>query len=136
MVSISFGIYFIIEEHDNHKIILSNNLYFFQNNREQLKIIMSLTYNRLIYLHFIKGGCFFSLHEFEQALGAGDEQGSLACCSSWCCKQSDTTEWLNYVKSISLKTLVNYCIETIESVMMYYLKFYHNNRENLVEEGV
>ena len=22
-------------------------------------------------------------HEFEQALGIGDEQGSLACCSSW-----------------------------------------------------
>ena len=23
-------------------------------------------------------------HEFEQALGAGDRQGSLACCSLWC----------------------------------------------------
>ena len=22
-------------------------------------------------------------HEFEQALGVGDEQGSLACCSPW-----------------------------------------------------
>ena len=34
-------------------------------------------------------------HEFEQALGAGDGQGSLACCSPWGCKESDTTEGLN-----------------------------------------
>ena len=31
-------------------------------------------------------------HGFEQALGVGDGQGSLACCSPWCCKESDTTE--------------------------------------------
>ena len=34
-------------------------------------------------------------HEFEQAPGAGDEQESLACCSPWSCKESDTTELLN-----------------------------------------
>ena len=34
-------------------------------------------------------------HEFEQALGVGDGQGSLACCSPWRCKESDRTEWLN-----------------------------------------
>ena len=34
-------------------------------------------------------------HEFEQALGVGDRQGSLMCCSSWGCKESDTTELLN-----------------------------------------
>ena len=34
-------------------------------------------------------------HEFEQALGDGDGQGSLACCSPWGCKESDTTEQLN-----------------------------------------
>ena len=33
-------------------------------------------------------------HEFEQALGVGDGQGSLACCSPWGCKELDTTEWL------------------------------------------
>ena len=33
-------------------------------------------------------------HEFEQALGAGDGQGSLACCSPWGRKESDTTEQL------------------------------------------
>ena len=31
-------------------------------------------------------------HKFEQALGAGDGQGSLACCSPWGRKESDTTE--------------------------------------------
>ena len=34
-------------------------------------------------------------HEFEQALGDGDEQGSLMCCSAWGHKESDMTEWLN-----------------------------------------
>ena len=33
-------------------------------------------------------------HEFEQALGIGDGQGSLACCSPWGCKELDTTERL------------------------------------------
>ena len=31
-------------------------------------------------------------HEFEQALGAGDGQGSLVCCSPWGLKESDMTE--------------------------------------------
>ena len=30
-------------------------------------------------------------HEFEQAPGVGDGQRSLACCSPWGCKESDTT---------------------------------------------
>ena len=34
-------------------------------------------------------------HEFEQALGADDGQGGLACCDSWSHKQLDTTEQLN-----------------------------------------
>ena len=31
-------------------------------------------------------------HEFEQAPGVGDEQGSLVCCSPWDLKESDMTE--------------------------------------------
>ena len=31
-------------------------------------------------------------HEFEQSLGVGDGQGSLACCSPWGCKNLDMTE--------------------------------------------
>ena len=33
-------------------------------------------------------------HEFEHALGVGDGQGSLTCCSPWGRKESDTTEQL------------------------------------------
>ena len=38
---------------------------------------------------------WFYEHEFEQASGIGDGQGSLACCSPWGCKESDRTEQLN-----------------------------------------
>ena len=34
-------------------------------------------------------------HQFEQASGTDDGQGSLACCSPWGRKESDTTEQLN-----------------------------------------
>ena len=36
--------------------------------------------------------------EFEWTLGDGDGQGGLACCDSWSCKESDTTEWLNWTE--------------------------------------
>ena len=34
-------------------------------------------------------------HEFEQTLGDREGQGSLACCSPWSHKESDTTQQLN-----------------------------------------
>ena len=34
-------------------------------------------------------------HEFEQALGDSEGQGSLACCSPWGRKESDMTEQLH-----------------------------------------
>ena len=44
-------------------------------------------------------------HEFEQALGAGDGQGSLVCCSPWGCKELDTTEWqLNWTSGCAETT--------------------------------
>ena len=36
-------------------------------------------------------------HEFEEAPGVSDGQGTLACYSPWGCKESDTTEGLNWV---------------------------------------
>ena len=41
-------------------------------------------------------------HEFEQALGFGDVQGSLTCCSPWVCKVGHRTEWLNWTELDSL----------------------------------
>ena len=37
-------------------------------------------------------------HEFGWTPGVGDAQGGLACCNSWGCKESDTTEWLNWTE--------------------------------------
>ena len=37
-------------------------------------------------------------HEFEQAPGVGDGQGSLACCTPWGRKESGTTEQLNWTE--------------------------------------
>ena len=34
-------------------------------------------------------------HEFAKTPGDSEGQGSLACCSSWGCKELDMTEWLN-----------------------------------------
>ena len=39
--------------------------------------------------------CWLNGHEFEQAQGDGEGQGSLACLSPWDRKMSDTTERLN-----------------------------------------
>ena len=41
-------------------------------------------------------------HEFEQASGVGDGQASLACCSLWGCRESDTIEQLNWTVGIPL----------------------------------
>ena len=42
--------------------------------------------------------------ELEQALGVGEGQGSLACCSPWGHKESDTTERLNW--NVAWNTLI------------------------------
>ena len=39
-------------------------------------------------------------HELEQALGDGEGQGSLSCCSPWGHRELDTTEQLNNNKQI------------------------------------
>ena len=53
-------------------------------------------------------------HEFEQASGVGDGQGSLACCSPWGCKESDTTEWLNLLTCFNVYQYFYLCITLIE----------------------
>ena len=46
-------------------------------------------------------------HEFEQTPGDGEGQRSLACCSPWGRRESDTTVWLN--SSI----FIEYCVSSI-----------------------
>ena len=49
-----------------------------------------MTENEMVGWHHQLNG-----HESEQAPGAGDRQGSLACCSPWDHKELGTTEQLN-----------------------------------------
>ena len=42
-------------------------------------------------------------HESQWTLGVGDGQRGLACCSPWVCKESDTTEWLNWTEKGNCK---------------------------------
>ena len=57
-----------------------------------------MTENELVgWHHWLHG------HEFEQALGVGDGQGSQVCCSPWGRKDSDTTERLNWTEMGSWK---------------------------------
>ena len=45
-------------------------------------------------------------HQFEQAPGVSDEQGSLACCSPWGHKELNTTERLNWTGALVLIVVV------------------------------
>ena len=45
-------------------------------------------------------------YEFKQAPGVGDGQGSLAHSSPWDCKMSDTTEQLNWIRTLRAELTV------------------------------
>ena len=53
------------------------------------------TEDEIVRWHHWLNGC-----EFEQALGVGDGQGSLACCSPWGHKESDAIE-LNWTETVN-----------------------------------
>ena len=50
---------------------------------------------RMRWLDGITNSMDVSLSELWEITQGGDEQGGLACCNSWGCKESDTTERLN-----------------------------------------
>ena len=52
-----------------------------------------MTEDEMVGWHHLLNG-----HEFEQAPGAGDGQGSLECCSPWGCKELEMTERLNWTE--------------------------------------
>ena len=62
-------------------------------------------------------------HEFEQALGVGDGQGSLTSCSPWGHKESDTTEQLNWPELIVLLEIVPLGVNTL-CFFVFVLFFY------------
>ena len=51
-------------------------------------------------------------HESEKTQGDCEGQGSLTCCSSWSCKESDTTEWTTTVNSAYLIRLLRWLNES------------------------
>ena len=55
-------------------------------------------------------------HEFEQALGVGDGQGSLVCCSPWGCKEWGTNKRLN---------CIDYHGDNLEKKMFFNISIYH-----------
>ena len=55
-------------------------------------------WQRMRWLDGITESMVIKTIEFEQALGVGDGQGSLASCSPWGSKDLDRTEWLNWTE--------------------------------------
>ena len=54
-------------------------------------------------------------HEFEQAPGDGEGQGSLECCSPWGHKESDTTEQLKNKHQDDRSTLFKVILINIQA---------------------
>ena len=86
-------------------------------------------------------------HEFEQAPGVGDGQGSLACCSPWGRKESDTTERLNGTERAPARcrlhtadTALSGCNAACESSPVYHTcasrRFAHGGPEMRVRQGL
>ena len=70
-------------------------------------------------------------HEFEQAQGVGDGQGSLACCSPWGHKESDMTERLNWTECIP------WCIQMLKNLpAMWETQVQSLSQEDHMELGV
>ena len=56
-------------------------------------------------------------HQFELTLGDGERQRSLACCNTWGCKESDTTELLNNNNKRMKRQAINWRVCISSSVI-------------------
>jgi len=66
-------------------------------------------------------------------LGVGDGQGGLACCSPWGCKESDTTEWLNWTEPEHSHTLSTYIhMHTHHSDIFYLSPIRHPEKTSYI----
>ena len=68
-------------------------------------------------------------HEFEWTPGVGDGQGGLACCSSWGCKESGTTEWPNWTNHFvnSFHTVISrvFFVDSLKILFLLYWAVYN-----------
>ena len=56
-------------------------------------------------------------HEFEQAPGVGDGQGSLECCSPWGHKDSYTTEQLSSTELLLLSYSISLSLSKLQEIV-------------------
>ena len=73
-------------------------------------------------------------HESEWTPWVGDGQGGLACCNSWGCKESDTTDRLNWTELIVIwfgidctpyKGVIKYWVYSLCCTLCYFDLFYN-----------
>ena len=60
-------------------------------------------------------------HEFEQAAGIVDGQGSLGCCSPWGHQESDRTEWLNWTDWIHFEFIFVYGVRECSNLILLHV---------------
>ena len=71
-------------------------------------------------------------HEFEQALGVGDGQRSLACYSPWGHKESDTTESLNWTECNLIKISISTKKKLLWKSTSSFKKSYEQSKEQFL----
>ena len=76
----------ILWPHDVKNWLIRKDFYLGKDWRQEEK---GTTQDEMVVWHH-----WFNGQEFKQALGVGDGQGGLVCCSPWGHKESTTTEWL------------------------------------------
>ena len=54
--------------------------------------------------------------ESEWTPGVGDGQGGLACCDSWGRRESDTTEWLNWIEPLFSHLKCQICLHMLPAI--------------------
>ena len=69
--------------------------------------------------------------ESEWPPGVGDGQGGLACCDSCGCKESDTTEWLNWTDVTDIRYCEQYQKEPVVSRILYVKEDYREVNRKL-----
>ena len=66
-------------------------------------------------------------HEFEQALGVGDGQGSMACCSLWGLKESDMTDWTELNEYVGFFFFYLNYFENLDWIIILWVDIAHLN---------
>ena len=61
---------------------------------------------------------WLNAHEFEEAPGVGDGQGSLVCYSPWGCKDLDMTEQLNWTELVTKLYTCNLIFTYVTTCML------------------